>query len=204
MKKVQKLLDTPVKSEDNYRSTTNIYVGDSSSRNGSRSRNPNQSLRTQQVCEVAQMLLEQISRFERISGSQAHYYELSSIQEAFIDISIIFSELDSAMLFTETEKNGQRLQAKTHPFRTGPETQHSTSELSLHRRQVENWLRERTARQRKVDRIDTTIDDLGVNVNDVRCSQILRERKQAIAALETTVTEGVRLLKDVNRELKGT
>jgi hypothetical protein len=211
LKKVKRMLDTPVKNEDTYDvSSSPMYIGDKSSHDDQQESNPNHSLRRTQVSDITSMLLQQISRMEKLQqiGHDAMNDDENSavIDKTFIDIAILFAELEAAMLFTEAEKAHRRqqlarLDLKLH---SGPDIVGNDVETLPHLRlQIEDWQIENTRKQRKLSRIETTIRDLGLNVNDVRCTQILREKKDAVAALEAAITAGARLCRQTWKKLEG-
>lgn len=211
LKKVQKMLDAPVKSEESYESSSSsMYVGDRSSRSEKHESNPNYSLRRTQVNEIASMLLQQICRMENMlqGGHDAASDDSNSvvIDNAFTDIAIAFAELDAAMVFTEAEKATRReeqakLKSKLN-FRPSP-TCNAEETLALLCLQIEEWQLENMRKQRKISRVDMTIQDLGLNINDMRCAQILSDRKEAVAASEAAITSGARLCRQTWKELEG-
>ena len=213
LKKVKKMLDTPAKTEKLYDvSLVSMYIGDKSSCSENYESNPNHNLRRTQINEIALMLHRQMDNMEEPLQGGSHDAlcrdkNTITIQEAFVDIAVAFLELDRAMLFTETEKMVQRRQ---HASRLGvkqelrPDASCRDSDLLARMRgELQDWKSEVTQRQRKVGRVETTIRDLGLNVNDVRCAQILSEKKRATAALEVVVSEGARLCRHVYQKLQG-
>lgn len=210
LKKVKKMLDTPVKSEDLYDvSAAPIYIGDKRSRRESYESNPNQSLRRTQVNEIASMLLQQISRLEQMLGGGADAMgddrNTAAIGNAFIDIAVAFAELDAALLFTEAEKAARRQKLSMLGLRLNlgsDSTGNNEATLALLRIQIQDWQLESRRKLRRVKRIETTIRDLGLNVNDVRCAQILSEKNEAVAASEAVITAGARLCRDTRGNLE--
>ena len=205
------MLDAPIKTEESYDvSSSPMYIGDQSSRSEKHASNPNHSLRGTQVNEIASTLLQQISRVDEWlqDGHEAVDDDDSrvAIDKAFIDIAIAFSELDASILFTEAEKAARRQQpSRLEPKpKSGHEFTSTDNEtLALLRLRIEDWQRENVRKQRKVSRVETTIHDLGLNVNDVRCAQILSEKKETVAALEAAITTGASLCRQTYRELEG-
>jgi hypothetical protein len=171
---------------------------------------PNHSLHRTKVNEIASMLLEQIRQIEKLlqGGRDAVCDEGNihvAIEKEFIDIHIALAELDVAILFTEAENVSRRQQiARLEPKSdSGPDrTGNDKEAMALLRLQIEDWQLENTRKQRKVSRVETTIRDLGLNVNDVRCAQILREKKEAVAASEAAITAGGRLCRETCRMLE--
>lgn len=210
LKKVKKMLDKPVNNEETYDvSASSMYIGDRSSRSEKYESNPNHSLRRTQINEIASMLLQQISRMEPLlqRGRDAMDGNDNSVatDEAFIDIAVAFLQVDRAILFTEAEKVTQRQRAGEVRAKQGVALNPMCDDndlLTLTKMQIEEWQRDTTQRQRKLARVETTIRDLGLNVNDIRCTQILSERKRATAALEAAVSEGARVCRHVYQMLQ--
>jgi hypothetical protein len=211
LKKVKKMLDTPVKNEQTYDAASSpMYIGDKSYRGDEHESNPIHSMRRTKVNEIASMLLEQICRMEKLfqDGHDAVCDKDNSnvvIENAFIDIHIALAELDDAILFTEAERISRRQHlAKLQPKSdSGPDrTGNDEGALALLRLQIEDWQLENTRKQRKVSRVETTIRDLGLNVHDVRCAQILREKKEAVAASEAAIAAGGKLCRETCRMLE--
>jgi hypothetical protein len=199
LKQVKKILDTPVKQEEIYDvSTTSMYIGDKSSRNRNHGTNPNQSLRQQQVNGIASDLLLQINRIEKVlqcGPSAIHEGNMVAIDNAFLDFAIALSELDARMLFTEAEKTARRQQlaARRVTREASDQPRDDLAELARLRFRIEKWQLEKAKRQKRVGRVETMIQDLGLNVNDVRCTSILHDQSKAVAGLEAVVDEGARL-----------
>ena len=206
-KQVIKILDTPVKQEEIYDvSTKSMYIGDKSSRNQDPGTNPNQSLRQQQVGGIASDLLLQINRIEKVlqhGHSAVNEGDMVAIDNAFLDFAIAFSELDAGTLFTDAEKAArrQRLVSRMVTREASDQARDDLAELTLLRFQIEKWQLEKTKRQRRVERVETTIRDLDLNVNDVRCTPILNDKNKAVAGLEAAVDEGARLCRHVCAKL---
>lgn len=211
LKKVKKILDTPVKSEEAYNaSATSMYVGDKTGHSGNHESNPNHTLRKTQVSGIASMLLQQINRVEQLLqggfGGVEKDVNRVSIGEAFVDITIAFAELDVAMLFTEAEKSARRqklIRLRSNMNLAPDSAREDIETLPVLRLGIEEWQLNHIRKQRKVSRVETTIRDLGLNVNDVRCSQILSEKREAVAAAEAAVTAGARLCRQTCRKLEG-
>jgi hypothetical protein len=211
LKKVKKILDTPVKNEEAYNvSATTMYIGDKTSRSGNHESNPSHTLHETQVSHIALMLLQQISRMEQPLQGDLDAVENDDkstlIGKAFVDIAIAFAELDVAILFTEAEKSARR--QKLARLRSNPDlgtdpSCNNAETLQVLRLRIEEWQLENIRKQRKVSRVETTIRDLGLNVNDVRCAQILSEKREAVAAAEATVTAGARLCRQTCKKLEG-
>jgi hypothetical protein len=164
------------------------------------------------------MLLEQISRLEQMLrrgggdddddddiGNDSH--NNAAIGNAFIDIAVALAELDAAILFTEAEKAAAaaaiaRRQKLLSTLRSRldleePDSAGNRAEtLTLLRLRIQDWQRESAQRQKKVNRVETTIRDLGLNVNDVRCAKILSEQKDAVAAADAVTTAGATLCRE--------
>lgn len=210
LKKVKKMLDTPVKSEDSYDvSATPIYIGDKRSRSESHESNPNHSLRRTQVNEIASMLLQQIGLLEQMlrggADAMSDDGDSAAIGNAFIDIAVAFAELDAVILFTEAEKAARRQKLSLLGSRLDLEsdsTGNNEERLALLRTRIQDWQLESKRKQRKVKQIETTVRDLGLNVNDVRCAKILSEKNDAVAASEAGITAGARLCRETCRKLE--
>ena len=208
LKKVKKMLETPVKNEETYDiSSVPMYIGHKSFRSEKHENNPNHALRRTQVNEIASMILHQISRMGQWHDDLDDGDVSVTVDDAFIDIATAFAEFDNSMLFTDAEKAARRQQ---QPSRLAANTDYGPSladddreTLALLRLRIEGWQRENVRKLKKVSRIETTIRDLGLNVNDVRCAQILSEKKEAVAGLEASITAGASLCRQTWRQLEG-
>jgi hypothetical protein len=208
LKQVKKMLDTPVKQEEIYDvSTTSMYIGGKSFRNRNHSASPNQSLRQQQVGGIASDLLLQINRIEKVlqhGHSADNEGDMVAIDNAFLDFAIAFSELDAGILFTDAEKAARRQQLASRGAtrEASDQARDDLAELALLRFQIEKWQLEKTKRQKRVERVETMIRDLDLNVNDVRCTPILNDKNKAVAGLKAAVDEGARLCRHVCAKLR--
>ena len=207
LKQVKKILDTPVKQEETYIvSTSSIYIGDKSSRNRNHGTNPSKSLRQQQVSGIASDLLLQINRIEKVlqhDHSAVNDGDMVAIDNAFLDLATAFSELDAGILFTDAEKAARRQQLASREVmrEASDQARDDPAELALLRFQIEKWQLEKAKRQKRIERVETTIRDLDLNVNDVRCTPILNDKNKAVAGLEAAVDEGARLCRHVCAKL---
>jgi hypothetical protein len=207
LKQVKKILDTPVKQEETYTvSTSSIYIGDKSSRNRNHGTNPSKSLRQQQVSGIASDLLLQINRIEKVlqcGHSAVNEGDMMAIDNAFLDFAIAFSELDAGILFTDAEKAARRQQLASHKVtrEASNQARDDLAELALLRFRIEKWQLEKIKRQKMVERVETMIRDLDLNVNDIRCAPILNDKNKAVAGLEAAVDEGARLCRHVCAKL---
>jgi hypothetical protein len=210
LKKVKKMLDRPVKSEDSYDvSARPIYIGDKRWRRESDERNPDHGLRRTQVNEIASMLLQQIGRLEPMLRGGADAMgddgDRAAVGNAFIDIAVALAELDAVILFTEAEKAARRQKVSVLGSRLDLEsdsTGNDEERLALLGTRIQDWQLESQRKQRKVKQIETTVRDLGLNVNDVRCAKILSEKNDAVAASDAVVTAGARLCRETGRTLE--
>ena len=196
LKKVKKVLNTPAKEEKIYAPANNIYMSDKSLNTGDSLLDPSRKLRMTQVEAAAQLLLQLISRLGdlqadfRVDGSSDPQFDATSTE-----IGIVFEELDGGMLFTEAEKAARRLQGAQGRKHGSIADDHATSDFNTMKTQVQDWQQETLRRKKKFNRVENGIRDLALNVNDVRCIQILRDRQTSVAALISTIEQGVPLLK---------
>ncbi len=204
MKKIKKLLNAPARKES-YTPSNDVYMSNRSLNTEDNVVDPNRRLRMTQVEVLTRLLLQQISRIEELYAGRCHEINNDSnheIDETCIGIEILFEELDRGVLLTEAEKAAQRLErANSRP--TASYTQkHASVDLGALGNQIKTWQQEKIRRKKRSDRLERSIRELSLNVNDVRCAQILRDRKTSVAALESTIDHGIVLLKDVFREVE--
>ena len=151
-------------------------------------------LRQQQVSGIASDLLLQINRIEKVlqhGHSAVNEGDMMAIDNAFLDFAIA-SELDAGILFTDAEKAARRQQLASRGAtrEVSDQARDDLAELALLRFRIEKWQLEKTKRQKRVERVETMIRDLDLNVNDVRCTPILNDKNKAVAGLEAAVDEG--------------
>ena len=73
----------------------------------------------------------------------------------------------------------------------------SRADLEGMRSQISLWQKEQLERKRRLYKIETTVRDLGVNINDVRCRGLDRDRRAALASLNMSTDSGIRILRDI-------
>jgi hypothetical protein len=204
IKKVQKLMNTPVKKEI-YEPSGNMYVSDKGLHPEDHSLDPNRILRMTQVDVVARLLLQQVNRLEVVNadrGSEKNNEMGIEIEGTFAEIDIVLEELSLGVLFTDAEKAEKRLQRtslRSSSISAGDDTTINLGDLKAH---IQGWQHEKLLRKKKFNRIERSISDLSLNVNDVRCSQISSDRRMSAAALDSTIDLGVPLLRDVHYKLQ--
>lgn len=220
IQKVKKLLDTPV-TEEVYTPSDRVYL----STNSSLSTNsldtnslstkslslkdsildPRCTLRMKQVEAVARLLLQQIGRLQELYAGDCHQSDSNSkndINGTLIEIEILFEELDSGLLWTEAEKATRRLQGDKSRLMGRWAEGHAEIDLNELVKQIQAWQQEKSRRKKRFNRVESSIRELALNVNDIRCTQILRDRKTSIAALDSALELGVPLLKDIFHKLQ--
>jgi hypothetical protein len=198
LKKVKKVLNAPVK-EETYTPSNNLYMSDRSLKNGDSFPDPARKLRMTQVEKVAQLLLQQISRLEELLAHVPQIDRQSDpeVEATSTEIEMVFEELDRGMLLTETEKAARRLEGAQCRRHGSITDDHATNILGVLRSEIQDWQQEKLRRKKKSNRVESGIRDLALNVNDVRCTQILRDRQTSIAALDSTIDKGIPLLKTI-------
>jgi predicted nucleic acid-binding Zn-ribbon protein len=204
MKKARKMLNTPVK-EEVYTPSSNVYMTDKSLRTGDDNLDPNRGLRMTQVDAVARLLLQQISRLEVLYADGHKHINRESKQDidaTSTEIGILFEELDQGVLLTEGEKTIRRLEARKSDCMVSSAENQASIDLTALSNQVQAWQQENTRRKKRLNRLESSIRELSLNVNDVRCTQILRDRKVSVAALGSTIDMGLRTLKDVFKQVQ--
>jgi hypothetical protein len=204
-RKIKKLLNAPAR-EGNYKPRKNVYILTDKSLNiGDSVIDPNSNLRMKQVEAAAQLLLKQIGRLEALSGSGHHVINNDWKQEneaQITEIDILFEEIDQGVLLTEAEKCARRVKKAAFGFRGVSSKGDENINLGALSKQIHDWQQEKLRRRMKLIRLESSIRELSLNVNDVRCTQILRDRKTSVAALESTMDTGIRLLKGIFKEIQ--
>lgn len=204
MKKVKKLLNTPVK-EENYTPSKNLYMGNKSSNFEDSVLDPNHRLRMTQVEALARLLLQQIYRLEEMYSFPHDQIDRGTkfeIDKASLEINIKFEELDRGVLLTEAEKAACRLErVKSSPLVRSAQS-YARIDFGALSNQIQDWQQEELRRKRRLKRLESSIQELSLNVNDVRCTQILRDRKTSVAALDSTIAQGVKLFRNVFGEIE--
>lgn len=197
LKKVKKVLNTEVK-EETYAPPRNIYMGDKSLSTGDSILDPSRKLRMAQVETVARLLVQLIGRLDDSQadacGDRSADHQVEAVSA---EIAIVFEELKGGVLFTEAEKITRRRRGAQGRIHGSIADDHATCDLATLKSQVQDWLQEHLRRKSKFKRVETGIRDLALNVNDVRCSQILRDRQAAVAALNSTTEQGMPLLQTI-------
>ncbi len=203
LRKVKKVLNAPVK-EDVYTPVSKLYMSNKDLNNEDSILDPGRKLRMTQVKMVAQMLLQQITQLGELleDVDQTDHVTDSEIGETSTDIQIVFEELDRGVLLTEAEKAARRLDTAQRGRHNYIADNQATSDLTTLRTQVQDWQQKNTRRWKKLNRVESGIRDLSLNVNDVRCTQILRDRQACVAALDSSIDQGIPLLKAVCRNVQ--
>lgn len=205
MKKVKKLLNTPVQEEDEYTFTNNLYISDKSAIKEETVLDPDRLWRMAHVEAVARFLLEQIVLLKGLyAGIRS---QIGSGGQSFLDgisreVGILFEELDRGVLLTEAEKDNGKFRNVNFTHVTSRIEKPNSIDLSALSIRVQEWQKEKTRRRKKLIRLENSIRELSLNVNDARCTQIARDRKMSAAALESTIEMGIVLLKEVSRNVQ--
>lgn len=196
LRKVKKVLNTPVK-EDIYIPVNEIYVSDRTLNKEDSILDPGRKLQITQVRTVARLLLQQITRLSELLEDVHRFDHVmgSEVEATFTDIHILFEELDRGVLLTEAEKAARRIDGAQNGRHRCIANDQATSDLATLRLQLQGWQQENTRCWKKLNRVENGIRDLALNVNHVRCTQILLDRKSSIAALDSSVDHGISLLK---------
>ena len=185
---------------------------------------PDQSLRISQIKVLAEMMNELCVRFDRfrhqISGidfatlrsSERENVQVGGsgtgdedgLRDHVLGIQILLQELKTGLVFTEAEKEAKRTeQAVSLPLPSQlseSASRISAATLSEIQKKVLDFRTELNQRQRAVAKVERTVKDLGVNVNDARCSAILRDQRTAETRLAKCLDEIVRFFR---REFEG-
>jgi hypothetical protein len=199
LKKVKELLNTPIK-EELYVLSNNIYMTNNSLKTEGKFSDPNRRLRVTQVEVVARLLLQQISRLEESGPGGIRQLDRITAQEleaTFRDLEILFEELDHGILLSEAEKATRRMKgAKSQNF-AGSAEPHASTDLAALKAQISGWQQEKTRWKKRLNQVESSIRELGLNVNDVRCTQILQDKNASVAALDLAIDSGVSLLGEI-------
>jgi hypothetical protein len=204
MRKVKKMLNEPVKGEV-YTPSSNVYMSSKSLKTGDNKLDPNRRLRMTQVETVARLLLQQISRLEVLYADGHKRINSESKQDIdaiSTEIDILFDELDRGVLLTEAEKAIRQLEARKSGCMVSSAESQADIDLTALSDQVQAWQQEKTRRKKKLNRLESSIRELSLNVNDIRCTQILRDRKVSVTALDSTIDMGLRALQDVFKQVQ--
>lgn len=199
LKKVKKLLSQPAKKEI-YTPPDNLYMSDKSLDTKITVLDPNRQLRLAQLENIARLLLQQLDRLEKLHTMRDWPINDAARQEieaTSTDIHIIFEEFNGGVLWTEAEKAARkRERTKFKPIANSPADQ-AIIDLAILTAQIQDWQQEKFRRKKKLTQLESSIHELALNVHDVRCAQIMRDRKTALAALDSTIRFGVTLLRDI-------
>jgi hypothetical protein len=204
MKKVKKMLNEPVK-EEVYTPSSNVNMSNKSLKPGGDNLDPNRRLRMTQVDTVARLLLQQISRLEVLyaDGHKRNNIESKQVIDATsTEIDILFEELDRGVLLTEAEKAIRQLEARKSGCMVSSAESQVSIDLPALSDQVQAWQQEKTRRKKKLNQLESSIRELSLNVNDIRCAQILRDRKASVTALDLTIDMGLRALQDIFKQVQ--
>lgn len=204
LKKVEKLLDVPVK-EDVYTPPNNVFLSTKGLGPQDNILDARCTLRMAQIEAIARLLLQQISLLQRLDADAGHQIDSDSkrnFDRTSAEILILFEEMDSGLLLTDAEKDAQRLKfAKSEVTRQTAENQ-ARIDLSVLVSQVQDWQQEKSRRKKRFNRLHASIRELALNVNDIRCAQILRDSKTSFAALSSTIDLGLLLLRDIFQKVQ--
>lgn len=193
LKKVEKLLQMPAPPPENYDSTTTMdtmYIGATAPRTAGHFADGNVSVRQGLVKRIAGVVLEVLGGGE--------------VEAKLVEIEVKFQELDLELLFTAREE-GERMAvvAGRRKDRRGPAPSVSEAELEVMKSRIERWQKEQLLWKRRLYKIEDTVRDLGVNVNDPRCRALEQDRRRALDGWMACTDEGVRVLRGVVGELGG-
>lgn len=205
MKKVKKLLNTPVQQEEEYTPSASLYVSDKTAIREETVLDPDRLWRMEHVEAAARFLLIQIALLDGLRTgvrSQITSGGTSSFDGISRGIGILFEELDRGVLLTEAEKDNQIFGDVNFTPVSNCNEKANSIDLGAMSIQVQDWQKEKTRRRKKLLRLENSIRELSLNVNDARCTQIARDRKTSAAALESIVRMGIVLLKDVSRNVQ--
>lgn len=197
LKKVEKMLNKPAPSDENYDgSMGTMYVGATAPRTAGYFADSAVSVRQGQVKKIAELLLEVIELLE--IGDE-------DVEPRLVDLDVRFQELDLGLLFTDQETDERSLQAaaKRKERAEGAEKHLSSVDLEEMRSQISQWQKEQLERKRRLYKVETTVRDLGVNINDVRCRNLDTDRRAALATLKGSTASGVKMLKEIMQKLGG-
>jgi hypothetical protein len=199
LKKVEKLLNKPAPADEVYDSTMDsMYVGASAPRTAGHFADSTVSVRQGQVKRIAEMLLVVVDSMEK--GGE----EEEKVEPKFIELDVCFQELDLGLLFTQREKIERSWKAAARrKERAQGVRELERKELDAMRGQIAQWQKEQLEKKRRLYQIETMVRDLGVNINDVRCRALGRDRKVALANLKGSTDSGVRMLRKIMERLGG-
>ena len=195
-------MDTPV-NEEEYTPSDNLYPINKSLREQDDGVTADK-LRTEQVDSLANLLLQQIDRIQRWEVNEDPESDLARrhvIEGAFADIDILFEELDSGLLLSESERT-ERKQSNTAPLAQFAHQGSKDIKATPLQLRIEKWQREKRQRTNKLKRMERSIHQLGLSVHDSRCKQVLLDKKSLIDSLEKSISTGVAILHDVSRQLQ--
>jgi hypothetical protein len=203
MKKVRKLLDAPAKQEEVYTPSNNLYLSRNDLTTKDNVLDPDRRMRMTHVEDVAQLLLQHIGRLEELHTGVLSQIDGDLRRETdgiSKEIDILFEELDQGILLTEAEKDNRTVDGARSKYRLHFERTQTDINFGALRNRVHEWQQEKNRRKKKLNRLESSIRELSLNVNDVRCTHILRDRKTSLAALESAIDMGEKVLREVFRD----
>lgn len=196
LKKVSKLLNTPAPSPKNYDSTMEtMYIGATAPRTAGHFADSAVSVRQGQVKRIAELLVEVIDVLQEGDEDQKE-----DVEAWFVELDVRFQEVEMGLLFTEQEKV-ERSKGAAGRRKEQTRTVVSGADLEGMRTRVSQWQTEQLERKRRLYKIETTVRDLGVNINDVRCRGLDGDRRAALASLKGSTDSGIRMLREVMTKL---
>jgi hypothetical protein len=206
LKKVEKLLNTPAPKPENYDSTIDTaYVGATAPRTAGHFADSAVSMRHGQVKGIAELVGRAVGVLEgEVNGEGGD----RDVEARLVEVEVKFQELDLGLLFTEQEEAermataAERRKAQASRVRA-KSTNVSMAELEATKTRITQWQKEQLQHKRRLYKIENTVRDLGVNINDYRCRGLDRDRRAALASLNASTNEGVRMLRRVVGELEG-
>jgi hypothetical protein len=206
LKKVEKLLNKPAPQAEIYDTTMHtMYVGATGPRTAGHFADSAVSVKLGQVKRIVEMVdgvLEVLLVDEEANGED--------VEARFMELEVRFQEMDLGLLFTQQEEAERRIvvaRRRRERVKVVAESQtdvererrHVVSRADLEgmRSQIRLWQKEQLERKRRLYKIETTVRDLGVNINDVRCRGLDRDRRVALASLNMSTDSGIRILREI-------
>lgn len=210
LKKVEKLLNTPASGPENYDSTIDsMYVGATAPRTAGHFADSAVTVRQGQVKMIAEMVVGILGRLEESGGEEDGQGTVKEDVEArLVEVEVRFLELDLGLLFTAQEEDEKRSAAaerrKAQAQGAGARRKKlSVAELEATKSRISQWQKEQLQQKRRLYKIENTVRDLGVNINDLRCRALDRDRRAALGSLNSSTDEGVTMLRQVAGLLGG-
>ena len=205
LKKVEKLLNKPAPQAEIYDTTMHtMYVGATAPRTAGHFADSAVSVKLGQVKRIAEMVggvLEVLLLDEEGDGED--------IEARFVELEVRFQEMDLGLLFTQQEEVERRMsvarrrrervkvtaESETHPGER--KNAMSKTDLEVMRGRILQWQKEQLEQKRRLYKIETMVRDLGVNINDVRCRGLDRDRRAAVASLKGSTDSGIKMFREI-------